>query len=84
MIGNCEFCIIYSTQAARDGKGDIVKVWLELYNKENEKNRKRGKKQQNPVNEKDGDGLTALHYAARFNKFEILAYLLSENPGLFY
>ena len=74
---------VYPTQAARDGKYDIVKVWLELYSEESKRNLKRGKKQQNPVDEKDGDGLTALHYAARFNKFEILAQLLVEQPGLF-
>ena len=74
---------VYPTQAARDGKGDIVKVWLELYNKENEGNHKRGKKQQNSIDEKDGDGLTALHYAARFNRYNILAYLLYEDPGMF-
>ena len=73
---------VYPTQAARDGKYDIVKVWLELYSKGSERNLKK-KKLQNPVDEKDGDGLTALHYAARFNRLKILSQLLVEQPGLF-
>ena len=40
-------------------------------------------KKQNPINVKDADGLTALHYAARFNKYQILQHLLLEEPGLY-
>jgi len=39
-------------------------------------------KESNPIDEKDPDGLTALHYAARFNRFKILQYLLKEDPGV--
>ena len=66
-------------QAARDGRVDVIKEWLQFY----ENSRKRGERKQNPIDVKDSEGLAALHYAARFNKFEILAYLLTENPGLF-
>jgi len=36
----------------------------------------RGEKIQNPNDIKDSDGLTALHYAARFNQYQIMEYLL--------
>lgn len=42
---------------------------------------RRGRKKSNPIDEKDPDGLTALHYAARFNRFKILQHLLIESPG---
>jgi len=42
----------------------------------------KGQKIRNPTDVKDTDGLTALHYAARFNKFQVMAYLLTENPGV--
>jgi len=41
-----------------------------------------GHQKTNPVDEKDPDGLTALHYACRFNRFRILQYLLTEKPGM--
>ena len=44
---------------------------------------RKGRKKSNPIDEKDPDGLTALHYAARFNRFKILQYLLTESPGVF-
>ena len=43
---------------------------------------RRGRKKTNPIDEKDPDGLTALHYAARFNRFKILQYLLIEEAGV--
>ena len=44
--------------------------------------KEKGQEIQNPNNVKDLYGLTALHYAAKFNKFEIMAYLLTEEPGV--
>ena len=80
-------------QAARAGRRDVVKEWLDFYENQNvntnveKKKKMKGKnveKKQNPIDVKDSEGLAALHYAARFNKFNVLAYLLIENPGLFY
>ena len=70
-------------QAARDGKKDIVKIWLHWY-ENNPITDKRGHKTQNPVDVKDAEGLAALHYAARFNKLKILSHLLQYEwkPGL--
>jgi len=56
----------------------VVKQWMKFYGQRKEK----GQEIQNPNNVKDLYGLTALHYAAKFNKFEIMAYLLTENPGV--
>ena len=60
-----------------------MKIWLDWY-ENNPITDKRGHKTQNPVDVKDAEGLTALHYAARFNKFEILRLLLQYQwkPGL--
>ena len=52
-----------------------MKIWLNHYKVE--------KRTKYPVDVKDADGLTALHYAARFNKFKILSHLVIEKPGLY-
>ena len=60
-----------------------MKIWLDWYD-HNPIMDKRGHKAQNPIDVKDTEGLTALHYAARFNKFNILSHLLLSEwkPGL--
>ena len=68
-------------KAARDGKYEVVKEWLEWHENHPIIDRK-GRKINNPISEKDPDGLTALHYAARFNRFKILQYLVSDKPGV--
>ena len=42
---------------------------------------RKGLKLRNPIDQKDKEGLTALHYAARFNKVDILRLLLAEKPS---
>ena len=59
-----------------------MKAWFAWYD-DNPILNKKGVKIPFPINVKDREGLTALHYAARFNKFEILKYLLvTEQPGM--
>ena len=70
-------------QAVRDGKDDIVivKEWLRRYK---EMRKYEGDKNiPHPFNRKDKEeSLTVLHYAARFNKYNILTYFLTEALGL--
>jgi ankyrin repeat protein len=54
-------------QAARDGREDIVRAHLSRLPKY---------KKEKVLNAKDADGFTALHYAAKFNRFKILQLLV--------
>ena len=54
-----------------------MKEWLEWY----ENNPQTSRKGERFIDKKDTDGLTALHYAARFNKFEIISQLLLAEAG---
>ena len=58
-----------------------MKAWFAWYDA-NPVLDKKGVKEPFPINAKDREGLTALHYAARFNKFKILQHLLTEKPGM--
>ena len=60
-----------SSQAVRDGKRDLVFELLECLPKESRK-----------LNELDKDGFAAIHYAARFNRHDIMKQLLSALPGV--
>lgn len=45
-----------------------MRQWVELLPKE-------------LIDERDSEGFTALHYAARFNKFDIIQLLLDNDAG---
>ena len=59
-------------QAARDGREDDVRAWLDTVSDQ----RKR-----KLLNAKDKHGFTAVHYAARFNRFKIMQRLLLDEAG---
>lgn len=59
-------------QAARDGREDIVRQWVD-------QKHHRGKASRNIINGKDADGFTALHHAARFNRFKIMQLLITRD-----
>lgn len=48
-----------------------MRQWVELLPKES-------------IDERDSEGFTALHYAARFNKFNIVQLLLDSGAGGLY
>ena len=60
-----------SSQAVRDGRLTCVSKLLECWHKGSHK-----------VNERDKDGFAAIHYAARFNRHDIMKKLLSVLPGV--
>ena len=59
-------------QAARDGREDDVRAWLAAVSDQRKKKL---------VNAKDKHGFTAVHYAARFNRFKIMQLLLLGDAG---
>ena len=62
-------------QAARDDSMDIVDEWIQyLSSKEDEV-------LINKMNEKDEHGLAPIHYAAKFNRFKIVAKLHENGAG---
>ena len=64
-----------SSQAARDNLIDVVDQWMEyLSTLENEVKKKR-------LNRKDDNGLAAIHYAAKFNRYDILVKLCENGAG---
>ncbi len=61
-----------SLQAARDGREDVVRHWL---NRGPESGRKAA------INKRDEHGFTALHYAARFNRVRVIQTLVQNDAG---
>ena len=59
-------------QAARDGREDVVRQHLARLPKG-----RKGK----VLNGKDSEGYTAVHYAAKFNRFKILQLLVTSGAG---
>ena len=64
--------LFFSVKAARDGRSHLVSVHL-------------GNARRNTVaiNEIDKDGFAPIHYAARFNRLEVLEQLLAAKAGMF-
>ena len=60
---------VFYTQAARDGRLDIVKNKLAKHKRD--------------VNMKDNENCTALHYAVRFNHLEIVKFLLKKGASMY-
>lgn len=61
-----------SSQATRDNREDIVRYWLSKlpkYNKEK------------TLDRRDQKGYTAIHYAAKFNRFKIMTLLVTEGAS---
>ena len=61
-----------SLQAARDGREDVVRAHLTRLPRQNTSK---------ILNGKDADGFTALHYAAKFNRFKILQLLITSGAS---
>ena len=61
-------------QAARDGREDVVLLWLERLTG-------RSGHIEKALNECDEGGYTALHYAARFNRINIVQMLVNRGAG---
>ena len=59
-------------QAARDGREDIVRQHLKRLPKY---------RKEKVLNAKDSEGYTALHYAAKFNRFKILQLLITSGAS---
>ena len=59
-------------QAARDGREADVRAWL---------NSVPDSRKRKLLNAKDKHGFTAVHYAARFNRFKIMQLLLLDEAG---
>ena len=59
-------------QAARDGREDVVRHYLDRLSDE---------ETQQVINARDSDGYTALHYAAKFNRFQIMYRLIAHDAG---
>ena len=59
-------------QAARDGKEDVVRHYLD---------RLADSEKQEVINARDSEGYTALHYAAKFNRFQIMYRLVTHDAG---
>lgn len=57
----------------RDGREEIVKTWLTSLI---------GRKKKHIIDAKDSYGFTAMHYAARFNRFKMMQLLLSNDAGM--
>jgi ankyrin repeat protein len=69
-LGNVALPRITLQQAVRDGKEDVLRAWLaRLAN---------SSKKKQALNAKDSYGFTAMHYAARFNRFKIMSLLIAE------
>ena len=62
--------LFFSVKAARDGRYHLASVHL-------------GNTRRNTVNELDKDGFAPIHYAARFNRLEVLEQLLAARAGMF-
>lgn len=60
------------SQAARDGREDIVRYYLERLSEE---------EKEQVINARDSEGYTALHYAAKFNRFQIMVRLITHDAG---
>ena len=60
------------SQAARDGREDIVRYYLERLSDE---------EKEQVINARDPEGYTALHYAAKFNRFQIMVRLITHDAG---
>ena len=58
-------CCFGDMQAARDGREDLVRAWLQKTTMG-----KRGS-----INDVDVAGFAAMHYAAKFNRFKIMQLL---------
>ncbi|KAL5457261.1 hypothetical protein EMCRGX_G034508 [Ephydatia muelleri] len=61
--------VIKLQQAARDGREDVVRAWLERLPRRFGSNIE-------VLNQRDEEGYTALHYAARFNRLTIMQMLV--------
>jgi ankyrin repeat protein len=55
-------------QAARDGREDVVRYYLERLSDE---------EKQQVIDARDSEGYAALHYAAKFNRFQIMVRLIT-------
>ena len=63
---------LFPSSAARDGRDDIVRVWLDRLPRT---------RCATVINEGDHQGYTALHYAAMFNRFKIMQLLVTRGAG---
>ena len=61
-------------QAARDGREDVVRAWLDRLPRRFGGNVE-------VLNQRDAEGYTALHYAARFNRLSIIEMLVNSGAG---
>ena len=59
-------------QVVRDGREELVKKLIDSLS---------AKKKSKIINSRDSFGFTALHYAARFNRFTIMHLLYNEKAG---
>ena len=61
--------LILLSQAARDGRENIVQQWMNLLPADS-------------IDDQDSEGFSALHYATRFNKFKIIQLLIASGAGI--
>ena len=66
-------CHIYILQAARDNREEIVQQWISLLTG----------KDVSKLNKKDSFGYTPLHYAAKFNRYNVLVKLVEAGAGMY-
>ena len=63
--------LVSSVKAARDGRCNLISAHLGKVNG------------RDSINEIDKDGFAPIHYAARFNRLEVLEQLLAARAGMF-
>ena len=66
--------MVTSTQAARDNREDVVRQHLSRLPKYNKARM---------LDQRDAKGYTAMHYAAKFNRFKIMTLLVTSGASEF-
>ena len=69
-------------QAAREGSIKVIRKYLQSnhFRRKMDKVNKGGK---NPIDTLDGQGIAAMHYAARYNNVDVMELLLDHGGGEF-
>ena len=72
--------IALKLQAAREGNVKVIKRYISSVHFKRKLD-KVGKGGKNPIDTPDGEGFTAMHYAARYNNIDVMELLLEHGAG---